>query len=438
MSATAPTKQPVDAVATDENDVATTYRTLLPSDIGDALLVTLTLEPDGAVTLITDHLNDEAGEAPIERAGTWETSDAGNVIVTVVDENGEDSVYEFENQDGHLYGLEYDVTLFGDKGLPLHKRILSAASTAKRALLTLDLEAGFALDPFFVSVNGGGDLDASMLAEGCSGFIHEKPVVSLNWEGESEFAEIFFYSDHDPTLVVQTPDGDYLCSDDTNPQLLDPTIKIQNPAKGEYSIWVGSFHPNQLLPGVLVLTTRPEINAGSFSLDNLITRPEAPDVLSTAEGRKAAGQLLETIKERQGDIEKLAAGGKPVTVEVTSEGDIPAFEYDIEGQQCNGFISAIPDYVFSWSGSADELAIFFEGDADSTLVVAKPDGSIFCNDDAVASENINPLLLIANPTEGLYAVFVGRLTPDAPLSGNLTITDVASVEPALLLPTANQ
>ena len=39
----------------------------------------------------------------------------------------------------------------------------SVASNAKRALLSLDLEAGFPLDPFFVSVNGGGDLDAAIL-----------------------------------------------------------------------------------------------------------------------------------------------------------------------------------------------------------------------------------------------------------------------------------
>ena len=92
---------------------------------------------------------------------------------------------------------------------------------------------------------------------------------------------------------------------------MDPSIEIKNPAKGEYDIWVGSFHPNQLLPGVLVLTTQPDVNVGNFSLDNLITRPDAPEVLETAEGRKAADELLETIEQHQGDIEKLMAGDKP-------------------------------------------------------------------------------------------------------------------------------
>jgi len=436
-AASAPTKQPVDAVA-DQSGVATTYRTILPSDRGDVLLVILTLDPDGTVTLITDHLDDEAGEAPIEQTGAWETTDDGNVIVTVADDKGEESVYEFEVRDGHLHALEYDVTLFGEQGLPLHPHLASIATTAKRAFLTLDLDAGFPLDPFFVSVNGGGDLDAGMLAEGCSGFIHQQPVVSLDWEGEADFAEFFFYSDHDPTLVIQTPDGEYLCSDDTNPLLLDPSIEIQNPAKGEYDIWVGSFHPNQLLPGVLVLTTRPDVNIGNFSLDNLITRPAVPEILETAEGRKEAEQLLQTIEQHQGDIEKLSAGGEPFTVELTGEGKVPAFEYDIEDQQCTGFISEVPDYVFDWSGTADEMAIFFEGDADSSLVVVQPGGEVICNDDSITNENVNPLLIVSNPAEGLYAVFVGHLNPDVPISGKLTITDVASVQPALLNPTATQ
>lgn len=436
-AALAPVKQPVDTAA-DQSDAAATYRTILPSDSGDALLVTLTLDPDGSVSLITDHLDDEAGEEPVEQTGMWETADNGNMIIKVTDGEGVESIYEFEMRDGHLHGLEYDITLFGKQGLPLRRHIPSVASTTKRALISLDLESGFPLDPFFVSVNGGGDLDAGMLAEGCSGFVHHEPIVSIDWEGEAEFAEIFFYSDHDPTLVIQTPDGEYLCSDDTNPLLLDPSIEIQNPAKGEYDIWVGSFHPNQLLPGVLVLTTRPDVNVGSFSLDDLIVRPEVPEILETAEGRKAAEQLLETIEQHQGEIEKLSAGDKPLTVEVSSEGTVPAFEYDVEGQQCNGFIGAVPDYVFVWSGTADEMAVFFEGDADSSLVVVQPDGGVLCNDDAVTNENVNPLLIVSNPEEGLYAVFVGHLNPDTTVDGILTITDVASVQPAQLNPTATQ
>ena len=421
-------------VAGEQPEAAATYRTLLPSDIGDALLVTMTLNPDGTVTLITDHLDDPAGEGPVEQAGTWEATEDGHVTVTITADEGEDSVYEFELKDGHLKALAYDVTLFGDKGLPLDKFTPTVASTAKQAFVTLDLDAGAPLDPFFVSVNGGGDLDASALGEGCSGFIHEQPVVSVNWDGDADFAEIFFYSDHDPTLVIHTPDGEYLCSDDTNPLLLDPTIEIPHPTKGEYDIWVGSYQPGQLLPGVLVLTTRPDVNIGTFSLDNLITRASVPEILTTEVGHLEAEQFFQTVQKQQGDIEKVEAGGDPMTVEISSEGTVPAFDFTFEDVQCNGFVGDFPDYVFEWTGDAEQLAIYFEGDVDSTLVVVKPGPGIACNDDAVTGENVNPLLLISEPAEGLYAVFVGRLNQEGPVSGELTITDAASVQPEQLEP----
>ena len=418
----------------DQPEAAATYRTLLPSEIGDALLVILTLNPDGTVKLITDHLDDPADEGPIEQTGTWEATEDGQVTVTIIEAGGEETVYEFELKDGHLKALAYDVTLFGDKGLPLHKYTPTVASTAKRAFVTLDLDAGSPLDPFFVSVNGGGDLDASALAEGCTGFIHEQPVVSVDWDGEADFAEIFFYSDHDPTLVIQTPEGEYLCSDDTNPLLLDPTIEIPHPTEGEYDIWVGSYQPGQLLPGVLVLTTRPDVNIGTFSLDNLITRASVPETLTTEIGHLEAEQFFQSVQKQQGDIEKVEAGGEPLTVEISSEGSVPAFDFTFEDVQCNGFVGDFPDYVFEWTGNAEQLAIYFEGDVDSTLVVVKPGPGIACNDDAVAGENLNPLLLIPEPAEGLYAVFVGRLNQEGPVSGTLTITDVASVQPEPLAP----
>ena len=424
----------VEPATDDQPAAAATYRTLLPSDIGDALLVILTLNPDGTVKLITDHLDDPAGEGPVEQGGRWETTEDGRVTITIVADDGEETVYEFELKDGHLRALKYDVTLFGGKGLPLHEYEPTVASTAKRAFVTLDLTAGAPLDPFFVSVNGGGDLDASALGEGCKGFIHEQPVVSIDWEGDADFAEIFFFSDHDPTLVIRTPDGEYLCSDDTNPLLLDPTIEIPNPTKGEYDIWVGSYQPGQLLPGVLVLTTRPDVNIGTFSLDNLITRASVHEVLTTEIGHLEAEQFFQSVQKHQGDIVKVEAGGEPLTVEISSEGTVPAFDFTFENVQCNGFVSDFPDYVFEWTGEAEQLAIYFEGDEDSTLVVVTPGPGIACNDDAVAGDNLNPMLLISEPAEGLYAVFVGRLNQEEPVSGELTITDVASVQPEPLAP----
>src|SRR5262245_20002239 len=60
-----------------------------------------------------------------------------------------------------------------------------ASSQAPTAYVTLNLAAGFPLDPFFVSVNGGGEVDASTLASGCTGYVNTEPTVTLNWTGEA-------------------------------------------------------------------------------------------------------------------------------------------------------------------------------------------------------------------------------------------------------------
>ena len=53
-------------------------------------------------------------------------------------------------------------------------------------MVTLDLSAGFPLDPTFVSVNGGGEVDASLLSKSCKGFVNRQPVVTVKWAGQAE------------------------------------------------------------------------------------------------------------------------------------------------------------------------------------------------------------------------------------------------------------
>ncbi|MBK8049151.1 MAG: hypothetical protein IPK16_19750 [Anaerolineales bacterium] len=51
------------------------------------------------------------------------------------------------------------------------------------------------LDPFIVSINGGGEVDASTLDPACNGFINDKPVLLVNWTGKAERVNIFYYSE---------------------------------------------------------------------------------------------------------------------------------------------------------------------------------------------------------------------------------------------------
>ncbi len=421
-------------------DIVAKFHALLPSDDSPGRYVTLVPAADGTVEVTVDSLNDSD---PALETGVWER-DGEDVVITLLESNGEpyDEPLEFNFVlDGdRLIAEDHGYVFYGTEDLPLNRRTAAAMPLdhGGRAFLTLDLEAGFPLDPFFVSVNGGGELDASRLGDGCSGWVHQEPVLSIDWEGETDFVEVFFYSDHDPMLIIQTPDGEYLCNDDANPLLLDPVIEVENPESGTYNIWVGSFHPNQLLPGVLVLTTKPEVNIGNFDLGGLIRRDSIPEILQTPEGQEIAQRVIASIEGYEGEVGSLSASDEEAAkVEVSAEGEIAAHEIPLVGDRCSGFINETPDYLFDWSGAAAELAIFFEGETDASLLVVTADQRILCNDDTVAAENINPLVLISDPAKGQYAVYVGRLNPEAPVSGVLTVTSLDQ-SPDVLAPAATQ
>jgi hypothetical protein len=304
------------------------------------------------------------------------------------------------------------------------------------AFITLNLAAGFALDPFVVSVNGGGAIDARSLSPGCQGHISPNPTVTLNWSGTAAYIELFSYSDQDPVLVVRTPDGSYLCNDDANVNLLDAVIEIGEPQPGQYHIWVGSYHPNQLLPALLVMTSNPATNIGTFHLDQLVRRPPLPKVL--IQPQDLAGAAIMSVQEAQSapNIQSFAATDPPLTLTFTSAGETPAFELPTGTVVCTGYVDTNGVQVLDWSGQTAMMRLFFEADRDATLMVVAPGGVLYCNDDATPG-NLNPLIEIPNPVEGVYLVAVGRVNLDQPVTGQLTVTTDQDATPTVLAPEVN-
>ncbi len=303
------------------------------------------------------------------------------------------------------------------------------------AFAAIDLNAGFPLDPLLISLNGGGGIDVSTWDEACNGFVAEAPTVTLNWTGETDFVEAFFYSDHDPVLVVELPDGSYLCNDDANHLLLDPVVQINYPVQGRYNIWVGGYASEQLIPGVLVLTTRPEVNVGTFSMANLITRHSVPEEI--VEAHEVNTSKLPHHDAKQEDMATVASvdwesGDDAITHTVVVSGSVPAFDISTPGQICNGFIHTLPDYVVNVADEPLHLRLFYEGDGDATLMVEDPSGNIHCNDDHEAGENLNPVVDLPKPASGLYYVFVGRVMIDKEINGVLTISESVEVSPKTL------
>ncbi|MEI2693422.1 MAG: copper resistance protein NlpE N-terminal domain-containing protein [Anaerolineae bacterium] len=266
---------PIEAapVITEEVGLANTYLALLPAASGGSTrLLALSLFADGTAQWTTEFSGEDT---PIVELGTWVDNDDETIAVTLT--GNAERAYETPvvvtfQREGDLLKTVDAEDLFGADGLTL-QLAAGVVSQVGPSLVSIDLEAGFPLDPTFVSVQGGGEIDISLLSSECVGFVNRQPVVTVNWSGDAPFVEAFFVSDSDPTLAILTPDGQLLCNDDANEDLLDPVIEISEPVTGTYQIWVGSYAKGQLIPGVLVLTTDPDVNIGTFNLGALIRRP---------------------------------------------------------------------------------------------------------------------------------------------------------------------
>ena len=305
------------------------------------------------------------------------------------------------------------------------------ASGAESAFLTINPEHGFPLDPFLISLQGGGPVKASTLAAACTGYIPADPAVIVDFKGTADLLRTFFYSDGDTTLVIRTPAGSYLCGDDLNRLILDPTVEIAQPAAGRYAVWVGSKVASDLIPGFLVFTTHTKVDASRLVLGNLVKRLAAPAFIPMRERLVNAAARLEQARAAADDTAvALAAGGVTVTQAFTAAGELPAVELQTGQTLCGGLVNITPDYAFDWSGSTEALTLLVEANADTTLLVSAPDGNFLCADDA--DGNLNPVLVIPEPAAGRYLVWIGRVDPSAPVSGTLTLTEAAGALPTML------
>ena len=101
------------------------------------------------------------------------------------------------------------------------------------------LNAGFMPDPQYADVLSGGRTDASRIS-GCRGFIATNPDVRVFYNSGSYPLTIWAESSGDTTLVINAPDGNWYCDDDSGGNL-NPAIRFGRPMSGRYEIWVGTF-----------------------------------------------------------------------------------------------------------------------------------------------------------------------------------------------------
>lgn len=104
---------------------------------------------------------------------------------------------------------------------------------------TLSLTRGFDPDPYRVALSAGGPDEAGGLGLGCAGYINaEQPDVVIELDGSLSAPSVYALSDSDTTLVVYTPEGEWLCDDDTYEY--HPAVTLSG-SPGTYAVWVGTF-----------------------------------------------------------------------------------------------------------------------------------------------------------------------------------------------------
>jgi hypothetical protein len=106
---------------------------------------------------------------------------------------------------------------------------------------TTTLTSGFTPDPQVVNLQSGGTINATNISSGCSGYIANAPDVRLNFTGGSLPLIISVTSTSDTTLIVNGPDGQWYCDDDSGVNGLNPMVRFNKVQSGRYDIWVGTY-----------------------------------------------------------------------------------------------------------------------------------------------------------------------------------------------------
>ena len=107
---------------------------------------------------------------------------------------------------------------------------------------SVSLSSGFTPDPHTVEISVGGSVDAAKVQRGCEGFISDRPDYRLRFDSGFFSLPLYIWaeSDVDTTLIINGPNGEWHCDDDSG-NGLNPYVKFTSPDSGIYDIWVGAF-----------------------------------------------------------------------------------------------------------------------------------------------------------------------------------------------------
>jgi len=216
----------------------------------------------------------------------------------------------------------------------------------------------------------------------CSGYVDAgTPDMIYSVADPGEELSLYAVSPTDLVIAVRGPDGVWLCDDDTFG--INPAVTFENPLPGDYQIHVGAFA--QDAEGIYALYAAD----GAPNWD--VAQTPAPEALNVA-AEPAVARMAFGARTRP----------DPRIVFDVPQTEFAVFEL---GEECAGYIDPTrPDLVIEAEAGLPQLMIYMIAEADGTLTVVGPDGTLYCNDDF---EGLHPGILIPNPEPGDYAVFAG-------------------------------
>ncbi len=110
----------------------------------------------------------------------------------------------------------------------------------------VQLGNGFTPDPHIQIIMAGGHLEASSAGQGCAGFVAEAPDYRVVYSGSNAPLGFEVSSQADTTLLINGPDGQWYCDDDSAGNM-QPSLVWGNAPQGRYDIYIGTYEPHSVV-----------------------------------------------------------------------------------------------------------------------------------------------------------------------------------------------
>lgn len=116
------------------------------------------------------------------------------------------------------------------------------------------VQGNFVPDPKSWSVTSGGSLNVQgmNLGANCTGYATRNPDAIIQYNNAQGFLRFYFQGSGDTALVINDPNGNWRCNDDTAG--LNPQVDFPNPRNGQYDVWVSSYESGTNIQGTLFVT----------------------------------------------------------------------------------------------------------------------------------------------------------------------------------------